>query len=53
LAASAEDVDEHAVAALVVEAPDRFLENPVVVQLDTSLDGPLTGSFADCHSGNH
>jgi len=33
LAAGAQYVDEHAIAALVVQPPDRFLEDAIVVQL--------------------
>src|SRR5262245_60143200 len=32
LAAGAKDVDEHAVAALIVQPPDRFFKDAVVVQ---------------------
>jgi hypothetical protein len=41
LAAGAKDVDEHAIAALVMKPVDRFLKDAVVVQRRTSLAQPF------------
>ena len=46
LAAGAQDIDEHAVAAFVVKALDRRLENAIVVQAQSSLRAP-----SNSHSG--
>ena len=50
IALGAQDIDEHAIAALVVEPLDRRLENAVVIQGSIpSLARPLAAAFAQFH----
>src|SRR6185295_18078417 len=52
LAAGAQNVDEHAVAALVVKPPDRFLENAIVVQLEYLARAPSSFGSNDSQLGH-
>ena len=50
LATRAQDINEHAVTALIVQPPDGFFEDPVIVQTHLPRStGPLASALGEGH----